>query len=354
MISTNARSTLEEIAEEIHISRTTIYKVLNNKGRVSEKTRQTVTEALKKYHYVPNNNARNLALNKAYRMACCYYESADAAYFAPAIHAGLRKAAAQYGDHGLTVQACAAGPQEPEKQEAFLLESLRSGIRSYVIAASDPERLLPVLQRLQQEGCTVVLLSKQIPGAPCQSFIGIDEYKAGRLAADLLGRMAFPGGTVQVLVPKESHANRYVTQNRLRGFTDGMQQFSEVCLAKPLEVPAGSAAMEAALEPLWGVTNLAGIFDLTYRLEAIAAALKKHGKAQIRLVGIDLTAQSEPYLREGMIDAVVFQDLKEQARLACSLLFRQMCYNQPIAQSRYDTKLEVILPSNLEYFIGRL
>ena len=49
-METAARMTLEAIAAEIGISRTTIYKVLKNKGNVSEKTKATVIAALEKYH----------------------------------------------------------------------------------------------------------------------------------------------------------------------------------------------------------------------------------------------------------------------------------------------------------------
>ena len=74
MAETHTRLTLEDISKEIHISRTTIYKVINNKGTVSEKTRETVLAALEKYDYVPNNNARNLALNKKYNIALINFE----------------------------------------------------------------------------------------------------------------------------------------------------------------------------------------------------------------------------------------------------------------------------------------
>ena len=92
MAETHTRLTLEDISKEIHISRTTIYKVINNKGTVSEKTRETVLAALEKYDYVPNNNARNLALNKKYNIALINFESPDASYFATSIDCGIRQA----------------------------------------------------------------------------------------------------------------------------------------------------------------------------------------------------------------------------------------------------------------------
>ena len=44
-----SRMTLEDISKEIGISRTTIYKVLKNKGNVSEETCRIVNEALESF-----------------------------------------------------------------------------------------------------------------------------------------------------------------------------------------------------------------------------------------------------------------------------------------------------------------
>lgn len=61
------RMTLEEISEQIGISRTTIYKVLKDKGNVSEKTRAVVMEALEKYHYVENKKRAQSCPEQAVR-----------------------------------------------------------------------------------------------------------------------------------------------------------------------------------------------------------------------------------------------------------------------------------------------
>jgi len=79
-METVSRMTLEEIAREIGISRTTIYKVINNKGYVSEETSRIVNDALKKYNYVENRNARNLAMNKQYTIGYVGFKSKSANY----------------------------------------------------------------------------------------------------------------------------------------------------------------------------------------------------------------------------------------------------------------------------------
>lgn len=58
--------TIKEIAEMLDISTTTVSNVIHGKtGEVSQKTVERVQELLKKYEYVPNINARNLAQNQS-------------------------------------------------------------------------------------------------------------------------------------------------------------------------------------------------------------------------------------------------------------------------------------------------
>ncbi len=58
--------TIKEIAKQLNMSTTTVSNVIHGKvGEVSEETRKTVEDFLKKVDYVPNINARNLAQNES-------------------------------------------------------------------------------------------------------------------------------------------------------------------------------------------------------------------------------------------------------------------------------------------------
>lgn len=345
------RLTLEDIAKEIHISRTTIYKVINQKGSVNEQTKNAVLEALKKYHYTPNNNARNLALNRHYEIGFISFDSPDAAYFAPTIELGIRQAVTDYGDHGLTVQSFITPVSDPRQQEADIKKAFDSGIRHFVISAIDTELLKPLISRLREEGCSVVLLSKDIPDVSCNAFIGIDDYKSGQLAAEVLGHMLPAGSSLQILVAKKSLSNLSSTQMKLEGFLDRMNaQFPEVHVL-PVKDRLGSTSMiEQAVSEALSIPGLAGIYDLTYKLEVLSGVLRREDRRDVALVGMDLFPEIQKDLADHTIDAIIFQDLQAQAYLACKLLFEQMCYGKAIAQTHYYSKLEVVMSSNMEYF----
>lgn len=352
MRKTHERLTLEDIAKEIHISRTTIYKVINHKGNVNEDTRKAVMEALEKYNYVPNNNARNLAMNRRYTIAYIGFDSADAVYFAPTIEDGIRQAVSDYGDHGLAVESFLSSAKQPEQQEKDIRQAFASGIRHFIIACADTEQLKPVIAGLRDSGCTVVLLSKYAEPAFCDAFIGIDDYKSGQLAAEMLGHMIPPGGSLQILVTRESSSNVFSTGQKLEGFLRYMKDFCpSIQLLPLLDDLAGSSMIEGALAEILTRSKVDGIFDLTYRLDVISQVLRQKGMPNTALVGMDLFPEILPSIRDHTIDAIIFQNLKAQAYLACRLLFEQMCYGKEISRQAYYSKLEIVMSGNLEYFL---
>ena len=330
-----ARLTLEDIAKEIHISRTTIYKVINNKGTVSDKTRETVLAALEKYHYTPNNNARNLALNRSYVIALINYVSSDAVYFSSTIEKGVLQAIENYGDHGLVVNR------------------YTSPVNHFIIAAADPDLLRPVITDLKAKDCVVILLSKMIPDAPADAFIGIDDYKSGRLAAQLLGKMLPGGGNLQLLVAKKSLSNYAATCAKFQGFLDQINaSFPGISILPILNELDGRKSIDTALTQALKNRQIHGILDLTYRLDIISDILTRENHTDTLLVGMDLFPEMEHYLACHTIDAVIFQNLKAQTFLACQLLFEYMCYGQKIEQETYYSKLEIVMSENMEYFLS--
>lgn len=67
--STFTNVTIDDIAEELGISKTTVSRALSGKGRISEKTRDRVLAYIKKSGYRPNYIAKSLAFSKSFNIA---------------------------------------------------------------------------------------------------------------------------------------------------------------------------------------------------------------------------------------------------------------------------------------------
>ena len=351
MTQTHERLTLEDIAAEINVSRTTIYKIINNKGTVSEKTKAKVLAALEKYNYVPNNNARSLAMNKKYEIVLIDFNSSNASYFVSSIERGIGQAIRDYGDYGLIIHHYTSPVNTPADQKSYIHEAYEKGIRHFIIAVANKTILLPELDFLQENHCVVILLSKDIPDAACNAFIGIDEYKSGKLAAELMGKMLPDGGKLQILLAGESYSNLATIQTRYHGFVDKIQDFPQIELLPAIHNISNNVQLSTELDTILEIPDLKAIFDLTCQLEFISQFLQAKKRTSLKLVGIDLFPEIKSFIADNTIDAIIFQNLEAQTVLACKLLFENLCYGKPIKKDKFYSKLEIIMSENLEYFI---
>lgn len=344
------RMTLEEIAAAIGISRTTIYKVLADKGNVSEKTRAAVMEALEKYHYVQNKNARNLAMNRQYTIGYVGFRSKSANYFSPKVRKGIDRAVKEFGDDGLNVLISEFDVEKPWQQAKEVDRMLDQGVRSFVLAFSDRQIIEGILEKLKEQDCRVVLLSRDLGKEHENYYVGVDYYKSGQLSAELLGKMLSGKGKVFIPVTAEYHDNQDI-QARLEGFLEKLKEYPG-CEVLPIVhgLVEGENVYKEAISCINREPELRGIFDLTYRLDMTAKALRDCGRCDIKLVGFDLFQEIEKEIEESTIDAVVYQDLSKQAYLGIKILFEEMCDGMIHEKRKFYSKLEIIMSENLCYF----
>ena len=69
MNTTNKKYTIDDVAKELGISKTTVSRALSGKGRISRETTQRVKEFIDTHNYSPNVMARGLAQSKTYNIA---------------------------------------------------------------------------------------------------------------------------------------------------------------------------------------------------------------------------------------------------------------------------------------------
>ena len=74
------RVTLADVAEKADVSTMTVSRVLNNKGEISEETRQHVLQVMRELDYRPNRVARSLATAQTQRIGVVI-PSYSSAYF---------------------------------------------------------------------------------------------------------------------------------------------------------------------------------------------------------------------------------------------------------------------------------
>ena len=66
--------TIEDIARELGVSKTTVSRAISGKGRISQATRDRVRAFIKEHDYRPNVVAKGLAQRKTYNIALLLHQ----------------------------------------------------------------------------------------------------------------------------------------------------------------------------------------------------------------------------------------------------------------------------------------
>lgn len=91
--------TIKDIAEKVGVAPSTVSRALNNKGRVSEGTRERILKVARELDYYPNMNAKGLATNKTGNIGLIIdkrHAPIDFSFYGPVVE-GLEDEASKHG-----------------------------------------------------------------------------------------------------------------------------------------------------------------------------------------------------------------------------------------------------------------
>ncbi len=349
------RVTLEEISKNINVSRTTLYKVINNKGRVSEKTRKKVLEAVEKYGYKPNRAAQNLALNREFFVEFIGFQSDRSPHFLKNILTGIDDAKAELHDFGLNMETLIYPIDEPECQLHELQRLSKKDVDAVALLPNDvgAKSNIPALQsevdRLIEEGVVVVTVNRDLPASRRNWYVGCDYEKSGALAGEMLGKMC-PRGDLLVPIGGDE-AVYYDLYHRLKGFKEKIGRFEHLRILPSYHYNDQPEQLFSYLdEKLTKNPYITGIFDLSYELDIVSAVVAKHSH-RAKVIGFDLCESIKQRMLEHSIDAIVFQDMYSQGYLAVKSIYSALSSGALPEDGTVLTRLEVVFEENLDFYI---
>ncbi len=200
-------ATIKDVAELAGVTVTTVSRMLNNRVRISDKTRDKINQAMKELDYQPNELARSLS-KKSSQMIGLIVASANNYFFAKVINTIEHYSAL----HGYKLMLCISNHESEKEIEYFNM--LKAHKVAGVILASHTQNLEKYLNFNAPIITFDRTLSPQIPSV-CS-----DNYNGGVLAAKhLLDKGCKNPAYVMDARKAGMHANF-----RYDGFTDTLEK----------------------------------------------------------------------------------------------------------------------------------
>jgi len=243
--------------------------------------------------------------NREHKRVIAVIPKGNADLFWQSVHAGAVKAGRETG-----VDVLWNGPAS-EADYTVQIQIVDAMINRHVdaiaLAPTDRQALVTVVERAAGRNVPVVIFDSAIDTQRFVSQVATDNYKAGQMAAERMGKILDGRGKVVIIAVKPGAAS---TEAREKGFEDTIQQkFPGIqILDKRYGMAMVAQAMTVTENILAGHPDLDGIFA-SNESSTIGAAQAMRGRAgKIKLVGFDWSPTLLEDLSSGLLDSLVIQD----------------------------------------------
>ncbi|WP_208585687.1 LacI family DNA-binding transcriptional regulator [Gracilibacillus suaedae] len=164
---------LNDVAKVAGVSPTTVSRVINNRGYLSEETKQKVESAMKELNYYPNDVARSLYKKRTYLVGLIIPDISNPFYSELALSIeGI------CSEMGYRVILCNSLGQ-PEKEEAYSIMLIRNQVDGIIVCSYNRG-----VETYKKSNLPIVAidhyLSETIP------VVGSDNYEGGKMAVQHL------------------------------------------------------------------------------------------------------------------------------------------------------------------------
>ena len=300
-------ATIVDVARLAGVTPTTVSRVINNRGYISEKTKKRVHEAMDELGYQPNEIARSLTKQKSNTIGVIVPHISHP-YFAKLI-SNLENEAAKK-DYKIIL---CNSKEKAEKEKQYLDMCKSNRVAGIIICSGNVES-----NKINTGGIPVVLLEKNFE----EGKLGIqcDNYQGGKLATEHL----IECGCKKILHLSGVIDEEMPADNREKAFIDVCSKNEIEYFIKKYDIDTYNQMnyydyIKAALNEIEGVDGIFASSDLiAAQVIQVCNEIKIRIPEDIKLVGfddVDISQLTTPRI------TTVHQPIKEMARLSIELIY---------------------------------
>jgi LacI family transcriptional regulator len=233
--------TIQDIAEALHISFSTVARALNDHPAISPATKKRVREAARKMHYRPNKLASSLRSGKTHVVGVIV-PSLHVSFFSSVVH-GIDTILNEHQYSLLLYQSNESLSQEIKGIDTFLRSRVDGIIASITRETSHVEHY----DEIRKRHVPLILFDRVVESLRVPS-VHIDDYKGGFLATEHLIAQGY-----RDIAHITAEQDMAIATERLRGYRDalahhGLPVRDELICKGPFSADFGRACVAGLLD----------------------------------------------------------------------------------------------------------
>lgn len=338
--------TIQQIADKAGVSRGTVDRALNKRGRISREAAEEIERIAEELGYV--HKPRKRQKKHTGRIKLGVVTQLSRASFMLEINEGIQTARKELESLNVEVLVKERETVGEREQLEAIEELLQEDIQGLAIMPVDSENVRARLNwMISEKGIPVVTFNSDIVGTGRSCFVGMDNKKSGCVAAGLMNMLTRGEGKILIIT---GHFSSLLNNQRVDGFVEEIKRIA------PKQEIAGVQAsfdnteeVEKVIEnAMMGISGINGIYVVSGGQKGIENAFKKLGLDRRPYVVIyDQTPKNEKLLKDNIIDFLIDQNGFEQGYRPLRILADILLNNEEIRNEYYYTGLDIKTKYNL-------
>lgn len=301
--------TIQQIAEAAGVSRGTVDRALNHRGRIAPEVEAHIHQLAEEMGYVHKSRKKNASKKIKIGVVTQLCKSS----FMLEINRGIREAGEELKHRGIELMIEERESVDEQEQLEAIDRLVSRNICALAIMPIDCELIRARLNELAAEkNIPIVTFNSDIVGTKRLCFVGMDNHRSGRTAAGLIGMLT--GGEGKVLIIT-GHFSSALNNQRVDGFVEEIKQ---ICPNLEIAGVQGSfndtQEVERIIEnSLLNVPGINAIFSVSGGQGGIGKAFETlQPERRPYVVIYDQTPKNEKIIRDGIADFLIDQNGFEQ------------------------------------------
>lgn len=300
--------TIQQIAELAGVSRGTVDRALNHRGRIAPEVEERVWRIADELGYAVKAKKKEQDKGRVLARIGVVTQLARASFMTE-INRGIKKAGEELAERGVEVLVREVVSVDAGEQLKAIEDLVECGIDGLAVMPVESEDIRMRINELaENEKIPVVTFNSDIVGIKRSCFVGMDNKKSGRAAAGLLGMLT--RGKGKILIITGSFGNP-VNNFRVDGFVEELKNsYPELEIAGVQGSFDEAEEVQRIIESMMmAVSGISGILVVSGGQAGVGKAFETLKLDRRPYVVIyDQTPKNEKALREDTVDFLIDQN----------------------------------------------
>lgn len=342
---------LIDIARLANVSLGTVDRVIHNRGRVSQETKDRVNEAIENIDYKPNVAAQILSLRKK-RIIGILVPGFETGDYWEDVEKGITRIEAEMNDYGFVIERFHFDRNSVLSfKEQIERVKHRDDIDGLVISPQYKDISIDFSLYLKEGNIPFVFVDSNIESCNQLSYFGIHSYKAGYILAKLLIDSLDNEDHILIVNLHQTH-NRRATQIDIidSGFCDFIANSQHKGVLHKIDLVLSNPDWQNELfNYLKSRQQIKGIAVFNSQTFQLAKFVKENQISGIKIVGFDLIKKNLDYLKEGYVKYLISQRPDSQGYHSIKALCNYIAFSTPVRETNF-MPIDIIIAENIEFY----